>query len=131
MKNDIRAAACGGRKFGYELRASAPGRLRPANRYAIDPMQKARSRADGLATSSARMQPSARGRMRAAGRDATDFAGRHFHQTSGCGLPVVMRPILPAGISSRTAAAARSVLTDRLYRQAYRTPSSGCGLIPS
>ncbi len=36
IQNYIRAAACGARKFGYELRASAVGRLRPANRCAID-----------------------------------------------------------------------------------------------
>ena len=31
-------------------------------------------------------QPSARGRLRAAGRCATEFAGRHFDQNCGCGL---------------------------------------------
>ena len=35
--------------LGYELRASAAPRLRPANHCAIDSVQKARSRADGLA----------------------------------------------------------------------------------
>ncbi len=33
----------------------------------------------GLLSSSARMQPSARGRLRAAGRSATELAGKHFH----------------------------------------------------
>ena len=37
------------RMFGNELRASAQRRLRPANRCAIASLQKARSRADGLA----------------------------------------------------------------------------------
>ena len=62
----IRGAACGGHArsgpAGRELRASAAPRLRPersyrtetalrpANRCAIDPRQRARSRADGLAT---------------------------------------------------------------------------------
>ena len=75
---------------GRELRASAAGRLRPANRCAIDSAQKARSRAKSASKSSeaapqpsgwacdVKKQPSARGRLRAAGRYATDFASTPF-----------------------------------------------------
>ena len=55
-------------------------RLRPANRYAIDPLQKpAAERTGGIDCKE--LQPSARGRLRAAGRCATAYAGNHFHHT--------------------------------------------------
>jgi len=56
-------------KFKITASKYARGDFRP---------RPARSRADGLAT--LEEQPSARGRLRAAGRGATDFAGRQFHQ---------------------------------------------------
>ncbi len=74
------------RMFGNELRASARRRLRPANRYAIDSAQKARSRAEGLA--------------RADLRDANCSPP----PGGGCGLPVATRPSSTQSTSQRTAA---------------------------
>ncbi len=51
--------------------------LWPANRCAIDPVRKS-LQPSGRACD-AEEQPSARGRLRAAGRAATDLAGGHFH----------------------------------------------------
>ena len=100
IQNYARVAACGEHArsgpAGRELRASAAGRLRPAdlsevayikhqrlrpaNTCPIDSGQDApAAERTGVLSSSARLQPSARGRLRAAGRCATDSAGRHFN----------------------------------------------------
>ena len=72
-----------------ELRASAPGRLRPANRCAIDSVQKARSRAVGLLSSCTRMQPSAWGKV----ADAFDIkVVRTSPQPSGRACDVEKQP---------------------------------------
>ena len=56
----------------------------------------------GLLSSSARMQPSARGRLRAADRCAIEFAGNHFRHSQR--LQVAPRPILLAYVYTRAAA---------------------------
>ena len=74
------------RKFRYELRASAAGRLRPARSWRTVPNSRpARSRADGPATD--RSSPPPGGGCGLLGRIATDFSSRHFHQSlRSCGL---------------------------------------------
>jgi len=74
----VRAAACGGRMFGNELRASARGGCGPLGPGG--PVQSTRSKPAAERTglhkrpADARLQPSARGRLRAAGRYATAFS---------------------------------------------------------
>ena len=91
---------------GKEQRASAAPRLRPANRCAVDTRQKARSRADGLATQ--RSNPPPRGRLRAVENPYRNC--KSGFRAAACGER--LRRQGAAGLRRREAAA-RSVLTDR------------------
>ena len=92
----IRVAACGARMFGYELRASAAGRLRPADLW--------RGRTDGQVLrpgeatsadassfdSTRRKRPPPKVRLRAANCSAIEFAGTHFLQNGNTSCDVTV-----------------------------------------
>ena len=93
--------------FGHELRASAAGRLRPADRCAIDFHRgHARSRADGPAQADL--------------RDASCSPP----PGGGCGLPIAPRPNLTQDTPPQIATAARQSLRDRVRRLTFLPQSA-------
>ncbi len=116
IQNYARAAACGGHaKFGNELWASAAGRLRPADLYrgrfqsqAISPQPSGWACTSGLRTRECSLPPG-----------------------GGCGLPVAARPSSTRHPPQQTAAAARSVLTDRFHTLRNDCRNSTLGILQS
>ena len=101
IENGARGAACGvharSGPAGRELRASAAPRLRPADACGIEPYNKPAAERMGLLSSGARMQPSAQGQLRAAGRCRDRLLPQNTSATTGdCGLPTSPTSNLPA-----------------------------------
>ena len=100
-----------------ELRASAAGGCGPHGPDGpIQTRDKPAAERTGLLSSSARMQPSARGRLRAAGRSATEFTDDHSAKIGGCGLPVAARPNLSVPTTLHFCNCGLPSLCDRTFR---------------
>jgi len=91
----IEYTSCSGRSLrrdrtSWQRAAGLRGaKLRPANRCAIDPVQKARSQADGHAQAACGREHAALRPGAAADRYAIELNAKHPTTNCGCGLPVL------------------------------------------